>query len=40
MARKWSKRVFLMMAALVIRSVFPEISTGLPVHFMGPAVRR
>jgi tripartite ATP-independent transporter DctM subunit len=32
--------VFLMMAALVILSVFPEISTGLPDYFMGPATRR
>jgi C4-dicarboxylate transporter DctM subunit len=32
--------VFLMMAAIVILCVFPEISTGLPDHFMGQATRR
>ena len=32
--------VFLMMAAVVILSVFPEIATGLPDHYMGEAVRR
>jgi C4-dicarboxylate transporter, DctM subunit len=32
--------VFLMMAAIVILSVFPEIATGLPDYFMGKAIRR
>ncbi len=32
--------VFLMMGALAVLSVFPEISTGLPDYFMGPATRR
>jgi C4-dicarboxylate transporter, DctM subunit len=32
--------VFLMMAAVVILCVFPEIATGLPDYFMGKATRR
>ena len=32
--------VFLMMAAVVILSIFPEIATGIPDYFMGPATRR
>jgi C4-dicarboxylate transporter DctM subunit len=32
--------VFLIMAAVVILCVFPEIATGLPDHFMGKATAR
>jgi TRAP-type C4-dicarboxylate transport system permease large subunit len=32
--------VFLILAAVVILCVFPEIATGLPDHFMGPETRR
>jgi C4-dicarboxylate transporter, DctM subunit len=32
--------VFLIMAAIVILCVFPQIATGLPDHFMGIATRR
>jgi C4-dicarboxylate transporter, DctM subunit len=32
--------VFLIMAAIVILCVFPQIATGLPDHFMGVATRR
>jgi TRAP-type C4-dicarboxylate transport system permease large subunit len=32
--------VFLIMFAVVLLCMFPEISTWLPDHFMGEAVRR
>jgi TRAP-type C4-dicarboxylate transport system permease large subunit len=32
--------VFLILAAVVILCVFPEIATWLPDHFMGPETRR
>jgi TRAP-type C4-dicarboxylate transport system permease large subunit len=32
--------VFLMMVAVVILCVFPEIATWAPDHFMGKALRR
>ena len=32
--------VFLMMAAVVILSIFPEIATGLPDYYMGKPTRR